>query len=71
MVLGGNRRKIHTDSEEGFGVDASIRVILFKKIGAHSKIKRAGLDTKKKSRKQRKNGGRTRGNTTGTDHSLK
>ena len=48
MVLGGNKRKVHTDSEEGFGVNASIRVVLLKKIGAHSKIKRAGLDTKKK-----------------------
>ena len=71
MVLGGNERKIHTDSEEGFGVNASIRVILFKKIGAHSKIKRAGLDTKKNKKKQRKNGGLTRDNISGTDHSPK
>ena len=54
MVLGGNKRKIHTDSEEGFGVDASIRVLLFKKIGAHSKIKRAGLDTKKNQENKEK-----------------
>ena len=54
MVLGGNKRKVHTDSEEGFGVNASIRVILFKKIGSHSKIKRAGLDTKKNQENKEK-----------------
>ena len=54
MVLGGNKRKIHTDSEEGFGVDASIRVVLLEKIGAPSKIKRAGLDTKKNQENKEK-----------------
>ena len=54
MVLGENQRKIHTDSEEGFGVNASIRVILFKKIGSHPKIKRACLDTKKNKKNEEK-----------------
>ena len=70
MVLGGNKRKIHTDSEEGFGVNASIRVVLFKKLVLIQKLNVLAW-IRKKSRKQRKNGGHTRGNITGTDHLLK